>query len=45
VKTLGQIEIFFTMLISIFWLKQSVKIKDGLGLVLVAIAAILVMWG
>lgn len=45
VKTLGQIEIFFTMLISIFWLKQSVKIKDGLGLVLIAIAAILVMWG
>ncbi len=45
VKTLGQIEIFFTMLISIFWLKQSVKIKDGLGLFLIAIAAILVMWG
>lgn len=44
VKTLGQVEIFFTMLISIFWLKQKVKIKDGLGLGFVAIAAILVMW-
>ncbi|HBV77159.1 MULTISPECIES: DMT family transporter [Vibrio] len=44
VKTLGQVEIFFTMLISIFWLKQKVKIKDGLGLTLVAIAAVLVMW-
>lgn len=44
VKTLGQVEIFFTMLISIFWLKQKVRIKDGLGLVLVAVAAILVMW-
>ncbi len=44
VKTLGQVEIFFTMLISVFWLRQSVKIKDGLGLILVALAAILVMW-
>lgn len=44
VKTLGQVEIFFTMLISVFWLKQKVRIKDGLGLVLVALAAILVMW-
>lgn len=44
VKTLGQVEIFFTMMISVLWLKQKVKIKDGLGLVLIAIAAILVMW-
>ena len=44
VKTLGQVEIFFTMLVSIFWLKQSVKVKDGLGLVLLAVAAIMVMW-
>ncbi|MCG6480735.1 multidrug transporter, partial [Vibrio parahaemolyticus] len=29
VKTLGQVEIFFTMLISIFWLRQRVRIKDG----------------
>ncbi|CAH8185566.1 hypothetical protein VAE151_530020 [Vibrio aestuarianus] len=45
VKTLGQIEIFFTMLISVFWLKQKIKIKDGFGLMFVALAAILVMWG
>lgn len=44
VKTLGQVEIFFTMLISVLWLKQKVRIKDGFGLILVAIAAILVMW-
>lgn len=44
VKTLGQVEIFFTMLISIFWLRQRVHIKDGLGLILVALAAVLVMW-
>ena len=44
VKTLGQIEVFFTMLISVFWLKQKVKINEVLGLVLIAVAAILVMW-
>lgn len=44
VKTLGQVEIFFTMLISVFWLRQKIRIKDGLGLILVALAAILVMW-
>ncbi|QTG92815.1 DMT family transporter [Vibrio fluvialis] len=44
VKTLGQVEIFFTMLISVFWLKQQVRIKDGLGLILVALAAVMVMW-
>jgi drug/metabolite transporter (DMT)-like permease len=45
VKTLGQIEIFFTLLISTYWLKQKVQIKDGLGLVLIAIAALFVIWG
>lgn len=44
VKTLGQIEVFFTMLISVFWLKQPVKRNDAIGLILIAIAAILVMW-
>lgn len=44
VKTLGQIEVFFTMLISIFWLKQPIKRNDAAGLVLIAIAAVLVMW-
>ena len=45
VKTLGQVEIFFTMLIAVFWLKQKLKIKDFLALLLIAIASILVMWG
>ena len=44
VKTLGQIEVFFTMLVALFWLKQSVKIKDALGLLLIALAAIMIMW-
>lgn len=44
VKTLGQVEVFFTMLISVFWLNESVKRKDALALVLIAIAAVLVMW-
>ncbi|MBQ4834475.1 DMT family transporter [Pseudoalteromonas sp. MMG010] len=43
VKTLGQIEVFFTMLIAVLWLKQPLKKQDSLGLVLIAIAAILVM--
>ena len=44
VKTLGQVEIFFMMLVATFWLKDKVKIKDMFGLVLIAIAAIMVMW-
>ncbi|TCS38869.1 multidrug transporter [Reinekea marinisedimentorum] len=44
VKTLGQVEVFFTMLISFFWIKEKVKRKDIAALILVAIAAILVMW-
>lgn len=44
VKTLGQVEIFFTMFVSLFWLKQSIKIKDGIGLMLIGLAAVLVMW-
>ncbi|OPX56418.1 hypothetical protein SAMN02745127_01913 [Oceanospirillum multiglobuliferum] len=44
VKTLGQVEIFFTLLIAVFWLKDKVQIKDALGLVLIAIAAVMVMW-
>ncbi|MDP5032139.1 multidrug transporter [Paraglaciecola sp.] len=45
VKTLGQIEIFFTLLISSYWLKQKVQIKDAFALVLIALAALLVIWG
>lgn len=44
VKTLGQIEVFFTMMIAVFWLKDKVKINDVAGLILIAIAAVLVMW-
>ena len=44
VKTLGQVEVFFTLIIATFWLKQKVKINDVAGLLLIAIAAILVMW-
>lgn len=44
VKTLGQVEVFFTMLISFFWLKEGIKRKDILALILIAIAAVFVMW-
>ena len=43
VKTLGQIEIFFMMFISAYWLKEKTRKKDMLALVLVGIAAALVM--
>ncbi|MBV1914736.1 MAG: DMT family transporter [Pseudomonadales bacterium] len=44
VKTLGQIEIFFSILLSIFWLKEKVNIKDISGLLLIGISAGLVIW-
>ncbi|ANO35024.1 multidrug transporter [Vibrio breoganii] len=44
VKTLGQVEIFFTMLVSFFYLKESIPRKDIFALLLVAVAAGLVMW-
>lgn len=44
VKTLGQVEVFFTMLIATFWLKNKVQKHEVLGLLLIAAAAILVMW-
>ncbi|KZN60301.1 DMT family transporter [Pseudoalteromonas luteoviolacea] len=43
VKTLGQIEVFFTILISALWLKAPPKKRDTFGLILIAIAASLVM--
>ncbi|MBQ4812765.1 multidrug transporter [Pseudoalteromonas luteoviolacea] len=43
VKTLGQIEVFFTILIAALWLKAPPKKRDTLGLILIAIAATLVM--
>lgn len=44
VKTLGQVEVLFTILISILWLKQPVKKNDVIGLVLISLAAVMVMW-
>ena len=44
VKTLGQVEVLLTMLIATFWLKNKVQPHEILGLLLIALAAILVMW-
>lgn len=44
VKTLGQIEVLFTLLISVFWLKEKLKSQDLWGLALIVLAAVLVMW-
>jgi drug/metabolite transporter (DMT)-like permease len=44
VKTLGQIEVLLTILIATFWLKNKVKQHEIIGLLLIAAAAILVMW-
>ncbi|ROR98885.1 EamA-like transporter family protein [Sinobacterium caligoides] len=44
VKTLGQVEVFFTLLIATFWLRQQLQRRDILALLLIAIAAVLVMW-
>jgi drug/metabolite transporter (DMT)-like permease len=44
VKTLGQVEIFFTMLVSFFYLKERIVKKDIFALIMVGGAAVLVMW-
>ena len=44
VKTLGQVEVLLTMLVATFWLKNKVQKHEILGLLLIAAAAILVMW-
>lgn len=44
VKTLGQIEVLFTMLIAYFWLKSPARKHEIIALILIAFAAILVMW-
>jgi len=44
VKTLGQVEVLFTLLISVVWLKERLKRDDVLGLGLIAVAAVLVLW-
>ena len=44
VKTLGQVEILFSLLISVFFFKEKLARTDHIGLLVVMIAAILVMW-
>lgn len=44
VKTLGQIEVLFTLCMATFWLKNRVTLREVSGLVLIAVAAVLVMW-
>ncbi|MDR7017325.1 DMT family transporter [Acinetobacter sp. 3657] len=44
VKTLGQVEILFSLLISAFFFKEKLARTDHLGLWLVIVAAIMVIW-
>ena len=44
VKTLGQIEVLFTLLISAWYFKDKLARHDHLGLGLIVIAAVCVMW-
>ena len=44
VKTLGQVEVLLTMLVATIWLKNKVHKHEVMGLLLIAVAAILVMW-
>lgn len=44
VKTLGQIEVMFTLLISWRWIKEPIARRDKMGLMLIAVAAICVLW-
>jgi drug/metabolite transporter (DMT)-like permease len=44
VKTLGQIEILFSLLISMFFFKEKLAQRDHWGLLLIVIAAMLVIW-
>lgn len=44
VKTLGQLEVLLTLLLSHFWLKNAVTRREIVGLLLIGVAAIMVMW-
>ena len=44
VKTLGQIEVLFSLLISAFFFKEKLARTDHWGLLLVVVAAIMVIW-
>lgn len=43
VKTLGQIEVLFTLAISAWWFKERLQRSDYIGLVLIVVGAVLVM--
>lgn len=45
VKTVGQVEVLFVIAISSFIFKEKLKKQNGLGLLLIVIAALLVVWG
>lgn len=44
VKTLGQVEVLFTLMISAWFFNEKLKQQHYLGLGLIVVAAILVMW-
>lgn len=44
VKTLGQIEVLFSLLISMYFFKEKLNKNSYLGLALIVIAAIMVIW-
>ncbi|WP_218397411.1 EamA family transporter [Alteromonas lipotrueae] len=44
VKTLGQLEVLLTLLLAHYWLKNKVTLQEIVGLLLIAVAAVLVMW-
>ena len=44
VKTLGQLEVLLTLLLAHYWLKNKVTLQEIVGLLLIALAAVLVMW-
>lgn len=44
VKTLGQLEVLLTLVLSHFWLKNAVTKREITGLLLIGAAAIMVMW-
>ena len=44
VKTLGQLEVLLTLLLAHYWLHDKVTKREIIGLLLIAVAAVLVMW-
>ncbi|MDY7025255.1 MAG: DMT family transporter [Pseudomonadota bacterium] len=44
VKTLGQLEVFFTLAIAVWVFKEKLVQRDKLGLLLIVISALLVVW-